>query len=85
MSTDGPFIECYPAIALRSYHDAKRGITCVYEGLILIGMAAIDLFMVIFFLIALGYAYLVALPLHLFHWMKPNHPDAGSEHHQRAE
>jgi hypothetical protein len=41
----------------------------------LIGKATINLLMVIFFLTALGYAYLITLPLRLFDWIKPNHPD----------
>lgn len=79
MSTDGPFLECYDTIALRSYYNAKRGIACIYKGLILIGKATKDLLVVMIILVGLGYAFsitlLLRLSLRLFHWMKPNRPD----------
>ena len=85
MSIDGPFTECYAALALHSYHDARRGIVCIYKGLILVGKATTNLLVVILFLIAISYGYLITLPFRLFHWRKPNHPDIlpRFEHHQK--
>ncbi len=65
MSTNGPFLESYGTKALRSYHDAKRGIACICEGLILIGKATKDMLGVMIILFGLGYAFLITLLLRL--------------------
>ncbi len=77
MSFDGPFLENPTALPLSSYNNAKRGVACIFEGLIFLGKATLDLLAFIIILAGLGFAFLLVLPLrlllYLFDWIKPNH------------
>ena len=79
MSIDGPFLENPSALPLSSYRNAKRGISCIYEGLIFLGKATGDLLLFIITLAGLGFTLLFVLllylVLYLFDWMKPNYID----------
>jgi hypothetical protein len=79
MSIDGPFLDNPSVLPLSSYHNAKRGIACICEGLIFLGKATGELLIFFIFLAGLGFALLVVLPfrlaLYLLDWMKPDHID----------
>lgn len=53
-TTNEPFLEHCPSVAWSSYNDPKQGIGCIFEGLRLVGKAAIQLLTVVLFLIALS-------------------------------
>ena len=66
MSFDGPFLENPTALPLSSYNNAKRGVACIFEGLIFLGKATGDLLTFIRILVGLGLAILlINLPLYL--------------------